>query len=432
MSQSPSQHRWNTLALLRLGAFGFGVTGFLMAMDTIILPTLVLEVVPEGAKNSLLGALGLSGMVIAALVQPALGWYSDRTRTPLGRRVPYILWGCIFACLGLVGLGFVSTYLSLLGLWIFVQANVTIGYGPFQALIRDLVPLEKIGVASSLKILADGAGGVVLIAISGTLIGLHSGPASVHWLWITLGILGLTLCLTALVSSHIVLQREDRGRWTTRDFLRDLRSNGGLHPQLGWFVASRYLMIAAIFIFPTYGLFFLRDVVGVANPAQTLGLMILSIGGALVLSAYPAGWLSDKIGRKPVIVAGAIGAAIGCITILSADTPGEVMAIASIIGASVGVILSANWALANEMGTQGREGQHMGIVNLATIGGAASAKVLGPGVDLLNLASPGLGYTGLLIGCGAAFLIGALLMTPIKTRTQASYSSEDSRSGATS
>ena len=431
MAQNHSKHRWNTLALLRLGAFGFGVTGFFMAMDTIILPTLVLEVVPEGAKNSLLGALGLSGLVVAALVQPTLGWYSDRTRSPLGRRVPYMLWGCIFACLGLLGLGLVSTYLSLLALWIFIQANISVGYGPFQALIRDLVPLEKIGIASSLKILADGAGGVVLIAISGALIGQRSGPESVQWLWITLAVLAFTLFVTSLISSYIVLQRQERDAGTNRNLIPDLRPSRRLHPQLGWFVASRYLMITAIFVFPTYGLFFLRDAVGVSNPAQTLGLMILSIGGALVLSVYPAGWLSDKIGRKPVVVAGAMGAAIGSITILSANSPTEVVIVASIIGASVGVILSANWALANELGTEGREGQHMGIVNLATIGGAASAKVLGPGVDLLNLASPGLGYDGLLIGCGVAFLLGALLMTPIKSQPQVSYSPEDSRSEAT-
>jgi hypothetical protein len=69
--------------------------------------------------------------------------------------------------------------------------------------------------------------------------------------------------------------------------------------------------------------------------------------------------------------------------------------------------------MANELGTEGREGQHMGIVNLATIGGAASAKVLGPGVDLLNLASPALGYSGLLIGCAVVFIVGALLILPI-------------------
>jgi hypothetical protein len=69
------------------------------------------------------------------------------------------------------------------------------------------------------------------------------------------------------------------------------------------------------------------------------------------------------------------------------------------------------------LGTEGRAGQHMGIVNLATIAGAASAKVFGPGVDLLNLASPGYGYSALLIGCGAAFLVGALLIIPLNPRT---------------
>ena len=55
-------------------------------------------------------------------------------------------------------------------------------------------------------------------------------------------------------------------------------------------------MFTAVFVFPTYGLFFLRDMVGLDNPAQALGNMILPMGGALALSVYPAGWLSDKAG----------------------------------------------------------------------------------------------------------------------------------------
>ena len=426
MTQPPSEFRWTNLALFRLGAFGFGITGFFMALDSIVLPILVLELAPEGAKNTFLGALGLSGLIVAALVQPLVGWYSDRTSTPLGRRVPFMLWGCTFVCLGLAGLGFLSNYLSLFVLWLFIQANASIGYGPFQAVIRDFVPIHRIGVASSLKILADGAGGVTLVAISGFLLGRYAGPASIHWLWVTLGVVAATLLVTVSISGLTILRRERAVGFAQGETIPRLRPVSGLHPQLVWFLISRYLIITAIFVFPTYGLFFLRDVVGVANPAQTLGLMILFIGGALVLSVYPAGWLSDKIGRKPVVTVGAVAAAVCTLAVLTADNATEVVVISSILGASVGGVLAANWALANELGTTGREGQHIGVVNLATIGGAASAKLMGPGVDLLNLAAPGLGYSALLVGCSIAFLLGALLLIPLNSQARQHPASEES------
>ena len=83
----------------------------------------------------------------------------------------------------------------------------------------------------------------------------------------------------------------------------------------------------------------------------------------------------------------------------------------------MGVLLSANWALANELGTKGREGLHMGVVNLATTAGAAAAKAMGPGIDLLNQSSDGAGYEALLISSGSLFLVGAFLLMPLKVET---------------
>ena len=413
MTQVSRTQQWGNAALLRLGAFGFGITGFFMAMDTIVLPSLVLVVAPEGAKNTFLGILGLGGMVVAGLVQPMVGWYSDRTNTPWGRRVPFILWGCGFVALGLAGLGFISNFSTLFILWLFIQVNASIAYGPFLALIRDLVPVQRIGVASSLKIMADGAGGLVMVAVSGALISRYSGQETIYWLWLTLGAIAGVLVVSGGISSLTVILRERAVRFIYTRSTESLRRRSGLHRDLVWFLMSRFLMIAATFVFPTYGLFFLRDVVGVDNPPQTMGLMILAIGGALILCVYPAGWLSDRVGRKPVIISGAVAGAAGSIAMLWAHNAIDAVVIASFLGASVGVMMSVGWALANELGAEGREGQHMGIVNLATIGGAASAKLLGPGVDLLNLTGSGAGYSALLIGCGLAFLAAALLILPI-------------------
>ena len=109
------------------------------------------------------------------------------------------------------------------------------------------------------------------------------------------------------------------------------------------------MMITAIASFQTYGLFFLRDSVGLDNPAEALGRMILVIAGTLAIAVYIAGWVSDRVGRKSVVMAGAIGAAISTLWMLTADDSIQVLVIASVIAATVGVLLSANWALANEL-----------------------------------------------------------------------------------
>lgn len=82
---------------------------------------------------------------------------------------------------------------------------------------------------------------------------------------------------------------------------------------------SRLVMIMAISSFQTYGLFFLRDSVGLDDPAAALGRMILVIAGALAIAVYLAGLVSDRLGRKPVVMVGAIGAALSTIWMLTAS-----------------------------------------------------------------------------------------------------------------
>ena len=422
---SQDNNRWGNLALLRLNAFGFGINGMGLSMDVIILPALTLALVSDQLKNTYLGMLGFAGLVLAALVQLGIGPISDRVHSSLGRRVPFILWGAALVCLGLVGVGLAPNYAVLFAAWLFIQGSINIGYGPYQALIQDLVPTNRVGKASSYKILTDATGALILIFVAGELIGFASGSDPGFWVWLTLGILGASLVISAGITSSTVLARQ-RAHPEKQPAPSPARPAPlpRLHPQLTRFVVSRLMLVVAVSAFQTYGLFFLRDVVGLDNPAQALGRMILIIGGALALSVFLTGWVSDRVGRKPVVLAGALGAAAATIWMLTANDAGQVLIIASVIGFSVGALLSANWALANDLGTSGREALHMGIINLASIGGAGVAKLMGPGIDLMNRLEPTVhilgisytvtGYSAMLIGCGALFFSGALLLLPLK------------------
>ena len=413
MAGTSVKETWSSLALIKLSAFSFGITGFILAMDTVILPVFVLTIAPEGLKNTYLAILGVSGLAMAAFVQPVVGRLSDRTRSILGRRVPFLIWGTLFTCAALVGVRLAPNFLVLFAVWIFIQTNINIAYGPGLALIRDLVPMHRIGVASSLKIMSDAAGGMALIAVSGALIANESTGAIIDWKWLTLAILGVSLVVGVAVTSVTVVSREVQLP-RRRPAQEEPPTDPVLNPQLWLFLVSRLLMITSIAAFQTYGLFFLRDVVGLEEPAQALGRMILVIGGALAIAVYISGWVSDRIGRKPVVVIGATGAALSTLWMLTAESSTEVLIIASVIGATVGTLLSANWALANELGSLRQAGLHMGIVNLATIGGSALAKLLGPGIDLLNRASENLGYQTLLVTCAGLFLAGAIILMPVK------------------
>ncbi len=405
---------WSNFALVRLNAFSFGVTGLILAMDTVVLPVIVLTIAPESLKNTYLAALGVSGLIIAALMQPLIGRISDQFRSPLGRRAPFIIWGTVAVCASLAGIWLAPNFLALFVVWVFIQGNINFIYGPGQALIRDLVPLHRIGVASSLKILLDSAGGLCLIAVTGTLITRDAGNGFVDWRWLALAVLGTSLLVSSAVTCYTVLARD-------RSIPLPRRVRGAEPPksvwnsQMGFFLVSRLMMMTSVSSFYTYGLFFLRDVVEVSDPAQTLARMILAIGGALGVMVYLSGRISDQVGRKPVVVAGATGAALSTVWMLTAGDPTEVLLTATVIGASVGALLSANWAMANELADPEQAGLHIGIVNLSTIGGAGIAKLLGPGIDLLNHISEDFGYRALIAGCAALFLAGAAMLLPVKS-----------------
>jgi MFS family permease len=168
----------------------------------------------------------------------------------------------------------------------------------------------------------------------------------------------------------------------------------------------------------TFALYFLRDVVGVANPASaTAQFSIVAVVGMLAV-VYPAGRLSDRIGRRPVVVASGLLGALGIALIfLFQHNYLFIIFCGGLVGISFGAFMSSNWALATDLVGKGEEARYLGLTNLATAGGAALARLIGPVIDFFNTYSPGLGYSVMLGACFIYFLIGSLLLMKIKGRS---------------
>ena len=135
-SSKPHLTAWQVCSIC-VGAFGIQF-GFALpqANATRIFQNL-------GATLDSVPLLWLAGPITGLLVQPLIGYYSDRTWTRHGRRRPYFLVGALLAAAALVAMPNATTlWMAVLALWI-LDASLNLTMGPFRAFVADQMPPEQ-------------------------------------------------------------------------------------------------------------------------------------------------------------------------------------------------------------------------------------------------------------------------------------------------
>jgi maltose/moltooligosaccharide transporter len=96
-----------------------------------------------GASLDTVPLLWLAGPVTGLIVQPLVGYYSDRTWTRFGRRRPYFLAGATLVACAMVAMPNATTLLSaMLMLWL-LDASQNFTMGPYRAFVADQMPGEQ-------------------------------------------------------------------------------------------------------------------------------------------------------------------------------------------------------------------------------------------------------------------------------------------------
>jgi MFS family permease len=414
----------SALQLLVYVLFAFALGVGINLLDPPLLNQRLLDLSPQ-SKNTLLGFTTAAGLAIATLTQPIIGSISDRTRSALGRRIPYFIGGTgiVICCLFAVALA------PMLGLvliaYLLYQFGSNTIQGPWQALIPDQVPLEQRGISSGLKSMLEVLAVIVGRWVGGILISEgKSALAAALASGIFLVILLLTIVFAREPPSTTKVLRGPSIRSAIRKaFAIDFRT----HRAFFWWFINRALFWGGIIALNTFLINYLIDVFNLADgEAQRFFADFVLVFGVIVVPiALLAGWISDRIGRRPLIALAGILAVIGSVLFLVLKEPNQLLIVAGFIGVGGGVFVSANWALLTDIIPSTEAARYMGIANIATASGSFAARLAGGAlIDQLNrfTGSNTFGYNFMLYLTVLAFFLSVLAIWRVRENKSASSS----------
>ncbi len=408
---------FRSIDYIKITILGFGLSALWASFHIVILQVRLLDFVPEALKNTYLGYLTFAGLILAMAVQPIAGAISDRSGFAWGRRRPFILIGIILTLLFLPGIGFFGSYTAIFIIYCLIQISSNTAQGPYQGFIPDLVPEERRGLASGVRSLLIIVGGAALIGVIGRFMGHYAAGEGGSWLWLSLGALAIVLLGAMLATVLTVKERPGAGGpqlpllpTLYKSFKIDARAR----PDFVLFLVACLFIFMPWAVLQTFALYFLKDVVGIANPAAVTADLMIVVAGCMLATVYPAGRLSDRVGRKLVIVPACLLSALGVAALFFSQSYLQLMFCGALLGISSGAWMSSQWALATDLVGKGEEAKYLGLVNLVVAGGGALARLIGPVIDFFNGYSPNLGYSVMFLFCFTCFVVGSLLLLKIK------------------
>ena len=155
MQEQHEQKTFQQIMLMCLGFFGIQF-GWALQMNNMSAIYMRL-----GAEESNIALLWLAAPVTGLLVQPLVGYFSDRTWCKLGRRRPYFLGGAIFSMLALFAMPQASAiWMAVIALWV-LDSSVNVSMEPFRAFVGDILPQEQRKTGYAMQSVMIGAGAVI-------------------------------------------------------------------------------------------------------------------------------------------------------------------------------------------------------------------------------------------------------------------------------
>ncbi len=356
--------------------------------------------------------------IAALFIQPPVGAWSDRLRTPIGRRMPFILVGAPIGALafGLIPIAAVlplfvcctSTLLLSMALW----------RTPVVALMPDITPSQFRSQANGIINLMGGLGAIIAFLGGARLYDIN--PAFPFWLGSALVILATVLVFVFIKEPKVYVNEGEEKPSMLKALVEVWKDpdKSALRILLAiffWFVA--YSAVEAFFSLYAVNRLGMQD----SDGPRLLGQLSL----IFVIFAIPAGIIGSRIGRRLTISIGIIlmAGVMLMMYIFPVSLLDQLLATIPILGKVpvVGLLLmvaGAAWALINinslpmvvDMTETAKLGTYTGLYYLFS----TLSAIVGPNLNGWIIELTGKNYNSIMLVAPLFMLIALILMAGVR------------------
>jgi len=337
--------------LLGFGFFGVSV---IWSVYNAFVPLILDE--KFGLQAGFISVIMVLDNIAALIIQPPLGVFSDRLRSKIGRRLPFIVVGAPLAA-AMFGL---IPYAQVLPLFIFSCITLLLAMAfwrtPVVALMPDITPSKHRSQANGVSNLMGGLGTVLATLIGGPLYRIN--PSYPFFLGGGLVVIAGILVLVFIrepkeyISSKLHLAAKGEDTKMENTVLKNLTNVFTQKDK-----SPMFILLAILFWFIAYNsldtFFTLYGVNHLGLDGGDSAFQISYIGLIFMLMAVPAGILASKIKRKKTIMIG-IWVMIICVVLMYVIPAGVLTTqFASLMGSGFYVlsiilmVAGIGWAMIN-------------------------------------------------------------------------------------
>jgi MFS family permease len=362
-----------------------------------LLPVFLSAVLKVSATS--VGAIEGAAESTAAILKLVSGWWSDRVT----RRKPLVVWGYGLASLVRPLVGFAQSFSQVLAIRVTDRVGKGIRSSARDALIADSVDPRFRGRAFGFHSAGDNAGAMLGPLIAFALLRWQGLPLRQLFLW--------TAVPGALAMLVLILWVREVPR--SAEPVRSKYKAGPLERRLEGEMGGRFWAFLGVLVLFTLGnstdafLLLRANQLGVATALIPILWALLNVVKAVTNT--PGGILSDRLGRKPLIVAGWLVYAAVYFAFARAHAAWQAWALFAAYGLYFGLTEGVQSALVADLVPATRRGAAFGWYNLA-IGIAALPASLLFGAVWDRWGSPAAFQMGALIALTAA--VGMAVVAP--------------------